>query len=431
MIAPIGHTPLGSVVHWEEAVNAQAGTLDLRREIRLLLQIAMVVFVYTIIVGILNGTEAVDFQHRTLMTHVHGGTLGWITMSAIASGMWLFGHEKPGPSSHQSLARAIAYATPLLIVAYVIAFSQTTGELRPAIGTLVGLTLLAFLAWVAMRARYVTLTVPHVAFLAAAATSVTGAVFGILLGLQLATGDRYLPDDGEDAHPATMVIGFLVPVGMAVAELGLRGFRNLPEAGRLGTAQIAFPFVGGILVALGILLDATPLIGLSLPFEIIGVGIMLKRLSPLVRSGLSTGETQARFASLSMIVLVIDLCFFVYLVVRYKGDFDDVPTQTILALDHMMFIGVITNGVLAIAQILTANRSSILKALETPIFLGINTGLAIFVVGLLLEEATPKQIGTPIMGVSILLALALYTLRLNVWESSGETLEPVTSVSQA
>ena len=123
------------VGHKEEAVDAQAGTLDLRREIRLLLQIAMVIFVYTIIVGILNGTDAVDFQHRTLLTHVHAGTLGWITISAIAAGMWLFGHEKPGPASHQSLARAIAFVAPVLIIAYVIAFLRTTGEVRPAIGT--------------------------------------------------------------------------------------------------------------------------------------------------------------------------------------------------------------------------------------------------------------------------------------------------------
>jgi len=426
MIAPFrAYACVTGLVHKEEAVDAQAGTLDLRREIRLLLQIAMVIFVYTIIIGILNGTDAVDFQHRTLLTHVHAGTLGWITISAIAAGMWLFGHEKPGPASHQSMARAIALVAPVLIIAYVIAFLRTTGEVRPAIGTLVGLVLVAFLIWVVMRAKFVRLTVPHVAFLAAAATSVTGAVFGILLGLQLATGDKFLPDDGEDAHPATMVIGFLVPIGMAVAELGLRGYRNLPEAGRLGTAQIAFPFVGGILVALGILLDATPLIGLSLPFEIIGVGIMLKRLGPLVIEGLTGASTQGRFASMSVLLLVFDLFFFVYLVIRYEGDFDLVPTQTILALDHTMFIGVITNGVLAVAHILTANRSHVLKGLETPVFLGINIGLAIFVVGLLLEEAAPKQIGTPIMGVSILLALALYTLRLNVWESVAEELEPV------
>jgi len=152
---------------------------------------------------------------------------------------------------------------------------------------------------------------------------------------------------------------------------------------------------------------------------------MLKRLGPLVIEGFTSASTQARFASMSIVLLVFDLFFFVYLVVRYEGDFDLVPEQTILALDHTMFIGVITNGVLAVAHILTANRAHVLKALETPIFLGINIGLAIFVVGLLLEEATPKQIGTPIMGVSILLALALYTLRLNVWESSAEELEPV------
>jgi hypothetical protein len=146
-----------------------------------------------------------------------------------------------------------------------------------------------------------------------------------------------------------------------------------------------------------------------------------------VIAGLTSASTPSRFASISVLLLVFDLLFFVYLVVRYEGDFDLVPTQTILALDHTMFIGVITNGVLAVVYLLTANRSSVLKALETPILLGINVGLVIFVIGLLLEEATPKQIGTPIMGVSILLALALFTLRLNVWESAGEQLEPVSA----
>jgi hypothetical protein len=398
-------------------------TLNLAREIRLLLQIALAVFIYTVVIGILNGTDLVDFEHKTLLTHVHAGTLGWITLSVMAGAFWLFAHDQPGPESHASLARVLAYATPVLVVAYVIAFLSTTGMVRPILGATVGGMLTVFLVWVAIRSRYVgRLTVPHVAFLAAAATSVTGAVFGVLLGLQLATGNQFLPEDGEAAHPATMVIGFLIPVGMALAELGMRGRANLPAAGRLGTAQIAFPFVGGILVALGILLDLIPLIALSLPFEIIGVVILLKRLWPELSRTVSA-STPHRHGAFSVLFLVINITFFVFLVVNYAGDFDLVPTRLILALDHMMFIGVITNGVLALAYLVTQARAGVMSWADNVVLLGMNLGLVLFVLGLMADVTVLKQIGTPIMGFSILLAVAVYTLRLNIWETADAEIE--------
>jgi len=400
-------------------VSTDAGSLNLSREIRLLLQIALAIFVFTVVIGILNGTDAVDFEFKELMAHVHSGTLGWITLCAIAGGMWLF-QGAPGPSWHAKLPRLIAYMAPVLIVIYVAAFWSTTGTFRPIMGTTVGVVLLLFLAWIIARARYVTLTVAHVGFLAAAATSVTGAVFGILLGLQLATGDQYLPDEGEDAHPATMVIGFLIPVGMSLAELGLRGLRGLPPAGRLGACQIGFPFVGGILVALGILLDATPLIGLSLPFEIIGIIILLKRLGPDLLKAAVAASPAGRFATFSVAFLVVNIVFFVYLVVKYEGDFDLVPEHLLLGLDHMMFIGVITNAVLAMVYLATRARTSILPQADTIIVAAVNGGLIAFAVGLIAEVTALKQIGTPIMGGGILFAILVFTLRLRLWEPSAD-----------
>src|SRR5690606_969768 len=113
-------------------------------------------------------------------------------------------------------------------------------------------------AWVVARARHVEMTVPHLGFLAAVATSVVGAVIGVLLATKIATGWDVLPDGGTDAHPATMVVGFLIPVGMALAEWGLRG-QDLPRADRLGTLQMAFPFLGGLVLMVGMLFDLDPL----------------------------------------------------------------------------------------------------------------------------------------------------------------------------
>lgn len=46
----------------------------LRREVLLLLQVAMAVFVWTVVIGILNGTDIVDFNRKTVLSHVHAGT---------------------------------------------------------------------------------------------------------------------------------------------------------------------------------------------------------------------------------------------------------------------------------------------------------------------------------------------------------------------
>ena len=72
-------------------LTLERGTHPLRSEVRLLLQVAMVVFVWTVGIGILNGLDVVDFDRKVVLSHVHAGTLGWITTSVFAASLWLFG----------------------------------------------------------------------------------------------------------------------------------------------------------------------------------------------------------------------------------------------------------------------------------------------------------------------------------------------------
>jgi hypothetical protein len=119
------------------------------------------------------------------------------------------------------------------------------------LGTISTIVIAGQFLWVLARARGVELGVPHWGFLAALGTSIVGGILGILWGLQLATGDKYLPTDGEGAHPATMVVGFLVPVGLAMSEWAF-SFPHPPRATRRDH-QMVFP-CGGCADAL-ILLD--------------------------------------------------------------------------------------------------------------------------------------------------------------------------------
>ena len=51
--------------------------------------VALAVFVVTVGIGILNGLDAVELSRDILLTHVHSGTLGWITLGIAATARWV------------------------------------------------------------------------------------------------------------------------------------------------------------------------------------------------------------------------------------------------------------------------------------------------------------------------------------------------------
>ncbi len=378
-------------------------------EIRTMLLAAMVIFIYTISIGILNGTDVIDFDQRRILGHVHGGTLGWLTLSVFAASFWLFGESRPLSDNDRKLARWLAIGGIAAFPCYVAAFSLTYGNWRPFFGTISLLVITGFFLWVLNRARGSELSVPHWGFLAALGTSIVGGVLGVLWALQIATGDQFLPTDGEDAHPATMVVGFLVPVGLAMAEWAF-AFPRPPKATRLGIIQMAFPFLGGILLMLAVLLDITPLAPLAILLQIIGLIIFLKRMWPNFRAVDFAAPSPGRFAVMATVGLIFVIGLAQYLVVKYEGDLDLAPDHQLLALDHSQFIGLMTNSIFAMLLAATMGRRG--NRLDQAIFFAVNAGLIVFVAGLLFDVTVLKRIGTPVLGAGLLLALAVFALRL-------------------
>ncbi len=382
-----------------------------RWEILLLFQAALAIFVFTVVVGVLNGADVTDFEHRTLMTHVHTGTLGWLTLSVFGASLWLFSHGAPLSAAARWSGRVLAWAAVVSFLAYNYAFLTTYGVLRPQLGGVALAVIIGFLVWVALRARVVELTTPHIGILAAVGTSVIGGVIGVLWGILIATGRDVLPDGGEDAHPATMVIGFLIPVGMALAEWAFVWPR--PErVTRLGVLQMALPFFGGLLVMAGLLLDIIPLVALSLPFELAAVGIFVRRMWPYLRQFTSMDEARTRFAAASAVWIPINIVLFVYLVAVNEGDLDKAPSHEILAMDHVMFIGVMTNVVFALLLSTLERSAERWPAADHLVFWCVNIGLIGFALGLFYDETLLKRLFTPLLGAGLLLMIATLTARL-------------------
>ena len=67
---------------------------ELLRNIQVSFIEAMGIFVFTIFIGILNAVNLVDFTRPELLFHLHSGTIGWLSLSAVALLVWYFTGER-------------------------------------------------------------------------------------------------------------------------------------------------------------------------------------------------------------------------------------------------------------------------------------------------------------------------------------------------
>ena len=377
-------------------MTEQSQDAPFRVEVRMLFQGALAIFLVTVLIGVLNGLDLVTFERPTLLTHAHAGTLGWITLGVFAASLWLFGEGQPQAAS--------PYLRWLSLLANVTA--------RPVTGALVLLVIIGFLGWVVAQSRRVALRVPHLAVLAALTTLTIGAVLGVLMQLALAGRANFLPQGAFVSHGATMVAGFLILGGMAITEWRLIPVGEPLPLSKAAIVQVALPFLGGLSLMVGALLDVFILTILVAPLQVAGVIIYLWRLGPRIfgASWLTNGSN--RLFALSALFLMINVAMIAYLVVNYASRIDEIPLWLIFALDHSIFIGVMTNGIFGLIYEASRQRRSLWPWADHLVFWGVNIGLIGFVAGLMLEEAVLKRIFSPIMGTSILLAMAVFAVRL-------------------
>jgi hypothetical protein len=373
----------------------------LSRDVAPLLFAAMAIFVVTVVMGILNGTDLVDLPHGALLAHVHSGTLGWISLSVFAGAAWIFDARMP---------RLLRDGAIVAVVLYVAAFWFDITDVRPVTGFLMLAAIFWFAVWAFQARGGRPLTVPGLSMLLASINLVIGGLLGVYLGLAHA-GAFHVSAEIAGAHPAMMVVGYLILAGVALAEQ-LVGGPGTERLTRLGRWQAFLFFIAGIALAIGILLDIQPLLGLNLLGEVAGVAIVFVRLGArIARAGWSTASPRRHGAS-SILWLIPTLVLLAYLIVRYIDDFEATPRGLLLALDHSTFVGTLTNAILGLLLVGTAAQRSTWAWADQLVFWGLNLGLVGFVTGLIAESPAIKRGSTPIMGVAILLGLLTAAVRL-------------------
>ncbi|MBI4259165.1 MAG: hypothetical protein HY658_01240 [Actinobacteria bacterium] len=391
--------------------TADASARPLDREIRALFAGSMAMYLITVVVGILNGLDLVEFDHDTLMTHVHSGALGWISLGVFASTLRMFSEGDQVSAKQARLARGLAAYSPLAVAFLVAAFWSGVHWLRPVGGALTLAAILGVATWAIRQWKEGRRTVARLAMIAALVSLAVGAIVGVVLGLATA-GAFELSEGMYAAHPATMIVGFLVVAGMAIGEWKLMPEQRTASSSRAGVAQVGCLFLAGIVLAVGALFDILPLIALNLPLEVAGIVIFLARLRKPLRAVRWTVRGSGRLFGLSVAFLAVNIGLIVYLIGAYADDFDAVPAWLIFALGHSMFIGVMTNALLGVLHDASGARRHVAAWADDVAFFGVNLGVTGFVVGLLLQEAVLKRSFAPIMGVAILVSLGALAVRL-------------------
>ncbi|MCJ2531226.1 MAG: hypothetical protein LN413_02755, partial [Candidatus Thermoplasmatota archaeon] len=280
---------------------------NLGSDLKLLFLSAMGIFMVTVVIGILNGIDLVDFTRSTLLTHVHAGTLGWITLSVFGAAIWLFFGREATDDRTASRIRWLSRFAVISVLLYVIVFYSDVNVLLPVVGTLVLLAIVVFLTLMLVQSRNITVTIPHATILAAMISLTIGAILGVLMGIGIATSDPSIIARTFLGHTSAMVIGYLILAGMGITEWRLAKPHVPATSDRLGMAQVLFPFVGGLTLIVGAMYDIFTLIVLNVPFMIVGVAIFLRRVGRRVGNALWVGSGSARLLGMSALFLVVNI----------------------------------------------------------------------------------------------------------------------------
>ena len=103
-------------------MSAFASRSGLSNAARITFTASLLVFIATIVIGILNGIDVWEPNHDTLIGHVHSGTLGWITLGVTGIALLMFSRDRQVSVAEEKQATNLAWAMTGAVLLYVLAF---------------------------------------------------------------------------------------------------------------------------------------------------------------------------------------------------------------------------------------------------------------------------------------------------------------------
>jgi hypothetical protein len=393
----------------------------MRTDTRSAFQYGLAIFTLTALLGLANATQLFGALDRnTLLTHLHSGTLGWITMGVVGLTLWMFG----GTDKNMAV-RLSALST----AAYVLAFWSGNVYARATFGV-TELLVVYYWWWFAVasgrRLGFGTLDIPKMSVVFGLTTLAVGSSIGVLAQILLAsTGSIPTNPDLVGAHASAQTGGYLVLVSAGFIEWQLTGGG---KRSTLGLVQVGLLFVGGLILSFSLLLAAQlgpqasqALPGIATLLTLLGIVIVAFRLGRAAMgvSWMSGGKRHIAIAVPFLILAVILQALLVQQFIAAQGDVSKVSVGLLHSLDHSYFVGLMTNTLFGSILLFQAGGARSWSWADNVIFWGLNIGAASFIAVLITNGsgegakafANPVAFTAPIMGLSALLGIATMLMR--------------------
>ncbi len=377
---------------------------------------ALLIFLINIYFGFDNALTVGEIDRWQTLIHLHGGSIGWITLSAIGIAIWVVTGERNVDADYESRVRTLVWAAILIFAGYVpsfgLAFSRPSGFLVTLLpifgaGSVLVLWVAAIYAFSQFKHQPVVTTV-H--FLAAGAllTGAIGATVGMLLGLERVIGE-FLPlpaGDRVGAH-AGMMDTYLFLVASAIIEWSTR--KEEKRWTWPGLLQALLWMVAAALVPLGFFLNIVeqilPIFGLML---LVGMVIFLVRYAWRALVNLPRGAGVTSWTFFGALWLIVYMGLFLY-AVSAGPDFSALPAWFFATFAHAGFVGMMTNLIMGVVASRGQAGTGVLRWGEAAALWTINLGILVF---LGLKIAADVRLGAIVMGVGVLLGVFVLFRRL-------------------
>ncbi|HSM37938.1 MAG TPA: hypothetical protein VK838_01310 [Candidatus Limnocylindrales bacterium] len=402
---------------------------DLRygRQAAWLFQTAMLVFLVTIGLGMARGLGLIDFADRNqVLTHLHSGTIGWITLGIMGAVLVLYSRDdqRPGADTFLNWSCLVLVVT---VPAYLVAWWTGNLPFRAIAGSALLLGIVMYVAWLVREAAaigYSRLTTPQLGAVIGLVTLVVGSTLGVMLQIGFATATSLLPGDAIGAHAETQVSAYLVLVAMSLVYWGLHGNDRTAR----GTWMVWLFFAAGAILAVSFLAGADEGAVAFIPFDLAAIVILLTLVGGRVISpGWGDAAPGRHFAAaVPFALFYIGIFIFIivgFLVFEIWPTFEDIPANFIPAAEHPLFVGVVTNILFAILLRLNRDKRHIWPWADDVLFWGLNAAVTVFTLALLFDVDALLPFVTPVLGLSILVGIIANSLRLQ--SSVGADRQPM------
>lgn len=385
-------------------------------QVRIIFLGAAILFLINNYFGFDNALTVGDIPRGQLLIHLHAGSIGWITLSAIGLAIWLLTGQREVTQTYEGRVRLLGWAAVILFALYIpnfwIAFSRGQGPLLYLLpifgaGAVLILWASAIFALAQLRQQEMLTTV-QLLISGALLVAAIGATVGMLLGMERAIG-QFLPlpeGDRVGAH-AGMMDTYLFLVASAIIEWftfkGQNKRWTIP-----GLIQAVFWAVGATLVPIAFFLNAVdqllPIFGIML---ILGLLIFLVRVAWRAVLMGPVGEWPRPWAFFGTLWLVVDIGLFLYAV--SSPDFESLPFWFGATFAHAGFVGMMTNLLLGVLSARSQEAREVWSWGEPAAMWTINIGLLVFIG---LKLAADIRLGAILMGIGVVLGVVTMILRL-------------------